>query len=153
MKEAEIEAQEEEMKIMQEELDKLDEFDQLKTTINNLKGHYSDDSTSSNGAIQNNRFLGADPTPIESPEPPKQPLENQRNNLTQHSSNPFLLQTIFEQQNKNMQRLLLPQNQPTPFDGEDLTSYQPFILAFERMIEQRCSDESDCYYYLLQRLK
>lgn len=43
----------------------------------------------------------------------------------------------------------LPKNEPEKFDGEDITKYKSFILSFERIIEQRCSDYEDKFYYLL----
>ena len=51
---------------------------------------------------------------------------------------------------KSQQRSFLPKHVPGAFNGSDVTMYRPFKLAFQRMIEEYCSDDSSKYYYLLQ---
>lgn len=42
----------------------------------------------------------------------------------------------------------LPQNEPEIFNGDDITKFPSFILAFDRTIVARCPDDSDKFYYL-----
>ena len=44
----------------------------------------------------------------------------------------------------------LPQHEPEKFSGLDITIYKTFILTFEKMIADRCSNYEDKYYYLLR---
>lgn len=44
----------------------------------------------------------------------------------------------------------LPRNEPDVFSGEDITEYRNFIISFERIIGQRCSQDDDKFYYLMK---
>ena len=51
-----------------------------------------------------------------------------------------VVQTVFQ----------LPRNEPDVFNGDDITTYKPFILSFDRTIATICHSDSDKYYYLLR---
>jgi len=47
----------------------------------------------------------------------------------------------------------LPCNEPDCFDGSDVTMYTSFILSFQRIIEDKCTNDVDRFYYLLHYTK
>ena len=57
-----------------------------------------------------------------------------------------LLSAILKNQNVSK----LPSNEPSIFNGENITEYNTFMLSFERLIEEHCLSDKDKYYYLLR---
>ena len=65
-----------------------------------------------------------------------------------HSTANYVNKNVASQPLYSPQYILsLPNNEPDVFDGT-VTSYKPFILAFESTIEKVCNDYKDRYYYL-----
>ena len=49
---------------------------------------------------------------------------------------------------QNQENSFLPRHEPPIFDGKDVTKFKSFLNAFEAMIESRCRNDADRYYYL-----
>ena len=60
---------------------------------------------------------------------------------------------VLEKLLKNQTLNKLPSNEPSTFDGEDVTEYRSFVISFESLIERNCSLDEDKYYYLMKYTK
>ena len=73
---------------------------------------------------------------------------NEEQSRVHHSTANYVNKNVASQPLYSPQCILsLPTNEPNVFDGT-VTSYKPFLLAFESTIEKVCNDYKDRYYYL-----
>ena len=77
--------------------------------------------------------------------------EDDRRSVKSNESNKSDLSTseLLKELTKIKFRSELPQNEPDIFSG-NITEYQTFMMTFEIMIERKCSDPSDKFFYLLK---
>lgn len=100
---------------------------------------------------------GIDTTPLPKKYIAKSTInEINEENETKLLQAPAMENILYKQNNiaesllKAQQRSYLPHHVPDVFSGEDVTTYTPFKLSFERMIEAHCTDSPGRYYYLCQ---
>ena len=71
-----------------------------------------------------------------------------RDSIASSKKNSSNDQNIIRMLMNAQERSMLPKNEPTIFDGTDLTQFKTFIIAFETLIASRCDKSADKLYYL-----